>query len=209
MDAMSQPEAPQMAFCTTREASEILGVSLRTVQLWAEAGLLEAWKTSGGHRRILRNSVDRLLSTVPLADKATPHMDSALRILLVDDDPAVLRVWEQKMARWPMKPQVITAQNGVEALVRAGLKKPDLLVTDLQMPGMDGFQMLRQLTKIPELADVTIIVVTGLDPEEIETRGGIPESIPVLHKPMPFDQLRDIATVVALRKQREYLQTGT
>ncbi len=47
--------------CSTREAAERLGVSLRTVQLWTEAGLLRAWKTPGGHRRILTSSVDRLL----------------------------------------------------------------------------------------------------------------------------------------------------
>lgn len=46
---------------STREASEILGVSLRTVQLWVDSGVLEAWKTVGGHRRISRASVEALL----------------------------------------------------------------------------------------------------------------------------------------------------
>lgn len=45
---------------STREASEILGVSLRTVQLWVDSGILEAWKTAGGHRRISRASVEAL-----------------------------------------------------------------------------------------------------------------------------------------------------
>lgn len=46
---------------STREASEILGVSLRTVQLWVDSGVLEAWKTAGGHRRVSRASVEALL----------------------------------------------------------------------------------------------------------------------------------------------------
>ncbi|MBI2308921.1 MAG: helix-turn-helix domain-containing protein [Rhodocyclales bacterium] len=46
---------------STREASEILGVSLRTVQLWVDGGILEAWKTAGGHRRVSRASVEALL----------------------------------------------------------------------------------------------------------------------------------------------------
>lgn len=49
------------AFCTTREAAELLNVSLRTVQLWVDDGILQAWKTAGGHRRVQRESVDRLL----------------------------------------------------------------------------------------------------------------------------------------------------
>ena len=52
---------PEVYF-STREAAERLNVSLRTVQLWVEAGLLRAWKTEGGHRRILRSSLDELLA---------------------------------------------------------------------------------------------------------------------------------------------------
>lgn len=56
-------ELPERVFCTTREAAETLGVSVGTVQGWVENGWLEAWKTAGGHRRVLRASVHRLLST--------------------------------------------------------------------------------------------------------------------------------------------------
>lgn len=197
---MGQPEIPQKSFCTTREAAKILGVSLRTVQLWAEAGLLQAWKTTGGHRRILRSSMERMLAShKPI--EAAAATDAGLCVLVVEDDPVVLRVCERQMARWPMKPQIVTARNGYEALVRIGLSKPDLLITDLHMPEMDGFQMLQQLRNMSELADVTIVVVTGLDPEDVKARGGVPPGIPVLPKPIPFDRLRDIATVIAARKQ--------
>ena len=59
---MVQLKRIPMAFCTTREAAELLNVSLRTAQLWVEKGLLEAWKTSGGHRRISRQSIESLLA---------------------------------------------------------------------------------------------------------------------------------------------------
>jgi excisionase family DNA binding protein len=52
MGALDQSDPAQKPFSTTREVAKVLGVSLRTVQLWAEAGLLEAWRTEGGHRRI-------------------------------------------------------------------------------------------------------------------------------------------------------------
>lgn len=48
------------AFLTTREAAQVLGVSLRTVQLWVDGGTLDAWKTVGGHRRVTKESVERL-----------------------------------------------------------------------------------------------------------------------------------------------------
>jgi len=203
---LSQSDNQQKSFCTTREAAEVLGVSLRTVQLWAEAGLLEAWKTTGGHRRIVRSSMERLLTRHPPELDSAPASDPSLRILVVEDDPVLLQVYERRMARWPMKPLVLTAQNGFEALVRIGLRQPDLLVTDLQMPDMDGFQMLHQLRMMSELAQISIVVVTGLDVTEIKARGSVPEGIPVLPKPIPFNRLLDIATVLAARKQHQQAQ---
>lgn len=189
------------SFCTTREAAEMLGVSLRTAQMWTEAGLLEAWKTEGGHRRISRQSVERLLASGPGPRAMAPVPDNKLVILVVDDEAEILRLYERQMSRWPMHPEIITAKNGIEALVKLGLVMPDLLVTDLRMPDMDGFQMLQQLKAMPELADMTTVVVSGLDQAAIEA-GGVPAGIPVLPKPIPFDRLLDIATVVADLKRK-------
>ena len=190
------------AYCTTSEAARLLGVSLRTVQLWTEAGLLEARKTTGGHRRISRVSVEGLLHKRPVVEAPQSVDQPVLRILIVEDDAAVRKLCERVIARWPMPRVVETAANGFEALVKIGMMRPDLLITDLNMPEMDGFRMLRQLRSIPAVADMTIVVVTGLDTEEIARRGGVPEGIPVLPKPIPFDRLRDIATVLADRAQR-------
>lgn len=60
-------------YLTTREAAELLGVALRTAQLWVEAGTLRAWKTAGGHRRITRESVNALLARQVAAKSGTPE----------------------------------------------------------------------------------------------------------------------------------------
>lgn len=190
------------SFCTTREAAQMLGISVRTAQLWTEGGLLQAWKTGGGHRRISRQSVERLLAAGSTqAAQVQPPADR-LTILVVDDEPEVLELFQRRLGRWAMKPLVITAQNGLEALVRLGMNRPDLLVTDLHMPGLTGFKMLEQLRTMPELAGMTTVIVSGLEPEQIGAEGGVPAGIPVLPKPIPFERLQDIATVVAERKRR-------
>lgn len=206
---MARNERIQKTFCTTREAAQMLGVSLRTAQLWAESGLLEAWKTDGGHRRISRHSVERLLAS-PAAN--SPSNNSAqtaptipvtvppLSILVVEDERSLCRVYELTIARWDMKPVVATAHDGYEALIRMGMVRPDLLITDLRMPGMDGFRMLQTVRELPELAGMAIVVVTGLDPEEIADHGGLPEDIQVLPKPIPFAQLHEIAERVAVAR---------
>ncbi len=58
---MNHNKQTPKTFCTTQEAAKLLSVSLRTAQLWVESGLLEAWKTEGGHRRISRQSIESLL----------------------------------------------------------------------------------------------------------------------------------------------------
>lgn len=193
----------EKSFCTTREAAALLGVSVGTVQLWVESGLLRAWKTAGGHRRVLRGSVESLLHKRPaqalgaaaepepaLQTEAAPRR---LQVMVVDDDDLLLRLYRANLSRWPMGPQVNVVDNAVTALLMIGRDPPDLLITDLNMPGMDGFNMLRVLRSRPETVGINIVVVSGLDPADIAQHGGIPSGIEVLPKPIPFARLLAIA----------------
>lgn len=188
-------------------------MSLRTAQLWVESGQLQAWKTSGGHRRIARESVESLLAqpaeslllalTPSGGEEASENGEKApLSILVVEDEATLRLIYEVNLARWPLKPTVISAGDGYEALIRIGHSRPDLLIADLQMPGMDGFRMLRTIRSLPELANLAIVVVSGLDADDIAAHGGIPEGIPVLPKPVPFARLLEIAERVAADRGR-------
>jgi len=196
------------SFCTTREAAELLGISLRTAQLWVESGLLEAWKTEGGHRRITRASIERLLANPPApaaagADKAPPAAvdRSAFQILVVEDQEDLLKLYRLNLGRWAMAPNLVTASNGFEALIKIGNERPDLMIADLFMPDFDGFMMLNAIRSVPEYADMPIVVVTGLAPADIAERGELPKDIPVFPKPIPFAQLQRLAEDLARRKQ--------
>lgn len=176
-------------FCSTRDAADLLGVSLRTVQLWAEAGVLKAWKTAGGHRRITRKSVDVLLAQRAEALRARP-VDARFRLLIVEDDPDFLRLYQLHVSGWNLPIDVTTANNGFEALVQLGSSRPDLMITDLRMPGMDGVEMIRALRAGTATRDIDIIVVTAFLDTALRERGDIPEDITILSKPMSFDVLR-------------------
>jgi excisionase family DNA binding protein len=193
------PPHIEKTFCTTREAAALLGVSIGTVQLWVESDLLQAWKTAGGHRRVLRDSVDRLLHKsvqVPKlqAKSPTSEKERRLSVLVVEDDLSLLRLYQAKMSHWPIKLDLATADNAVAALLAIGRGGPDLLITDLNMPFTNGFEMLRVLIKAPEVVNTTIVVVSGLDAAEIARRGPVPPGVEVLQKPVPFDRLLAIAT---------------
>lgn len=203
----STRNATPKSYVTTYEAARMLGVTLRTVQVWSNAGVLDCWKTEGGHRRILRASVERLLvgRRDPVEGVAVDVVSrgdrprEALRILIVEDEPGLLRQYRLRLARWPMAPEVSVATNGIEGLVLLGSERPHLLIADLSMPEMDGIQMLRTLRTMKQIDSTEIVVVTGLDPGDVAERGGVPAGIPVLPKPIPFDQLQALAERLAVQ----------
>ena len=187
------PITVEKSFCTTREAATLLGVSVGTVQLWVESGLLQAWKTAGGHRRVLRDSVEGLLHKKPAPPPETVPAPRRMRVLVVEDDANLLRLYGAQIARWPLATDVTLVDNSINALLHMGRGGPDLLISDLHMPGMDGFGMLKVLHEAPEMAYTKVVVVTGLDADEVKARGGVPPGVEVLAKPIPFARLLSIA----------------
>lgn len=175
--------------CSTREAANLLGVSLRTVQLWVENGELQAWKTVGGHRRVSLLSVKKLMQSRQTKPASARPM---FRVLVLEDDPDLLKLYHLTMESWDMAPEVLTASNGFEGLIEIGKSNPDLLITDLKMPGMDGFELIRRLKGNSRYSGLHIVVVTGLSKSEIQQEGGLPKSVTVFSKPVPFPELESL-----------------
>lgn len=201
MTSHSSPEAAQAdpasaEVCSTKAAASLLGVSHRTVQLWVENGVLQAWKTAGGHRRILLTSLQRLVDqrnrAVAGARSGPPTATTApagRRIVMTDDDPALLRLAEREIAGWGLEARLVTARDGFDALIRIGETRPDLLISDLNLTGLDGFRMVRTLRADARYAGMAIIVISALDRATIASMG-LPADIPVLSKPVSFPELR-------------------
>lgn len=176
-------------YCTSREAAQLLGISVRTAQVWVEKGILEGWKTKGGHRRITRHSI---LQTINRRDEINaPH---SWPVLIVEDDPALLKLYRMQLSRWPFAVNIYTAPNGYEGLVMVGEVLPRLLICDLRIPGVNGFQIVRSLGVMERYKKMSIVVVSGLPPEEIEAYGGLPANVEIMGKPIAFSRLEEIAT---------------
>lgn len=175
-------------YCTTREAADRLGVAVSTVQLWTNNGSLRAWTTGGGHRRIACSSVDEMLAQrqIDSGDKSPGHH---LSMVIVEDNEQQLRLYKQQINSWNMSIDVVTAKDGYEGLVKIGKTIPDIIITDLKMPNMNGFQMVRALKVMPELQDSLIIVITGIREDEMEASGSLPDDIQVFTKPVQFKEL--------------------
>ncbi len=91
----------------------------------------------------------------------------AKKILVVDDSPTGLKSVTAVLKDY----DIITATDGKEALEKALSEKPDLIVLDVIMPNMDGFQACRKMKKSPELKDIPVIMLTSKDQKSDEFWG--------------------------------------
>lgn len=124
---------------------------------------------------------------------ANPANVIALRVLVVEDDAAMLRLYQAVLPTWPMLLDAAFVNNGTDAMFKMRRMRPHLLVLDLDVPGINGFNILNETFWHP---GTTVVVVSGLDEHQIHCFGGIPQGVEVLPKPVPFGRLMAIARKV-------------
>jgi CheY-like chemotaxis protein len=124
---------------------------------------------------------------------------AAPRVLIVDDDPWILRMVSTLLEKRGYA--IATASDGEEGLMRADQLRPDLIITDVMMPKLDGWSLVRALRSRPELALVPVIFLTALGGEEDRIRGFRLGADDYLPKPFRFEEL-DLRVANALKKAR-------
>ena len=186
-------------YLSTRQAAHRLGVSLGTVQNMVESGALEAWKTTGGHRRIPVTAVEALLAR--RRQGVTGGDSQRMDILITEDDATLQALYQMTIDGWELPIDLRIASTGFDGLLQVGQKVPDILIADLMMPGMDGFEMIRQLRANPALSRMDIMVVSAIEREEILARG-LPPDVTIFGKPIPFHEIKGFVLGRMASRQR-------
>lgn len=192
------PSASGPSYSTT-EVARLLNVSTQTVQKWVDLGHLLAWKTLGGHRRISAESVNVFVAgqTIPATTPKPPvpnktSKGGGLEVLVVDDDASQIELLEATLTRQYPQLTLLVANDGFNALLQVGQRLPDLLITDVVMNGMDGIEMLRSLRNNAHSAGLPAIAISNYSADEIRFRGGLPEGVEFLAKPVDRVRLYEI-----------------
>lgn len=102
-------------------------------------------------------------------------MERRAKILLVDDDPDFVEATKVVLESQPY--EVITALSGGEGLKKAREEKPDLVLLDIIMPDIDGFQVCQQLKKDPQLSQIPVIMITSFSDKYMETSLGVSQGL--------------------------------
>lgn len=191
--------------CTTQQAAQILGVSVTTVQQLVEAGVIEAWKTKGGHRRIPMAAVQAYKSSpksaVDVAQVGRAAHGPAV-ILVIEDNKMQRALYEKQISSWGLPAALTFCETGYQALIEIARSKPDILLADIVMDGIDGYEVVRTILTYPELADMNIAILSSLSVEELAERGGVPPGVVFFGKPVNFDELRGYLRACCAQKFR-------
>ena len=118
-------------------------------------------------------------------------------ILYVEDNEEVRLGYAKALKRYAK--ELYVANDGFEGLVKLGQHKPHVLITDLNMPGMDGFQMLSSLAQNSDATLERIFAITSLNELDIAKRGGLPNNVQVFFKPVDFIAL--LSAITSVREQ--------
>jgi excisionase family DNA binding protein len=154
-------------FLTTGDIASYCEVTNAAVLKWIDSGKLPVFTTPGGHYRILRTDFrDFLVQHGMFIDEGFfGKGHSNKRILIVDDEPAVVTFIESAL-RLEGKYALDSASDGFEAGQLVVSFQPDLIILDIMLPGMDGFEVCSRVKTDPKTAYIKVLAVTGFATDE-------------------------------------------
>jgi excisionase family DNA binding protein len=157
--------AQRKSVLTTFEAAKLCNVSYNTIKNWIKRDLLSAYRTAGGHLRIRYEELERFCRehSIPISDEG---VSLTRRVLVVDDEESIREALVEALAQYPERLEVHTAADGFEAGALLENLKPDLVVLDIVMPGLDGFKVCQRIRRSQSTKHTRILVLTGFPSEQ-------------------------------------------
>jgi DNA-binding response OmpR family regulator len=123
------------------------------------------------------------------------------KVLIVDDDVQTLRLVGLMLERQGFK--IVAASNGMQALQMSRTEKPDVIVLDVMMPDMDGYEVTRRLRKEPDTAEIPILMFTAKAQVDDKISGYDSGADDYLTKPIhPAELTAHLRALLARRKPR-------
>lgn len=190
-----------MEIFTVSQASKYCKVSSKTIINWIDGGHIKAYKTVGGHRRIKKEDLDQFLKEkgMPLPDEM--KAEERKRILVVDDDKIIVETIVQSLEEDEFGYEMISASDGFEAGLQVTHFKPDLLILDINMPDIDGYEVCEKVKTNPETKNTKIIVLSAYLDDDAFKQMKEYGADACFSKPLPLEQLKfEVAKLLGLKK---------
>ena len=190
-----------MEILTVSQAGKYCKVSPKTIINWIDAGHLKAYKTVGGHRRIKQEDLDQFLKEKGMPLPEEPKGEEKKKILVVDDDKIIVETIVQALEEDEFGYEMISASDGFEAGLQVNHFKPDLMILDIMMPDINGYEVCQKLKSVPETQDIKIIVLSAYLDDDAFRKMKEYGADTCFSKPLPLEQLKyEVAKLLGYKK---------
>jgi excisionase family DNA binding protein len=190
-----------MEILTVSQASKYCKVSSKTIINWIDQGYIKAYKTVGGHRRIKKEDLDKFLIDKGMPLPEEPKVEEKKKILVVDDDKIIVETIVQALEEDEYGYEMISASDGFEAGIQVSHFKPDLLILDIMMPDINGYEVCQKIKSSPETKDTKIIVLSAYLDDDAFNQMKEYGADACFSKPLPLEQLKfEVAKLLGLKK---------
>lgn len=185
---------------TVFTASKYCNVSSKTIINWVEAGHIKAYKTVGGTVASRKPTWRPSCGTRAFPFR-TRGMRAKEKILVVDDDMIIVESIVQALEEDEYDYEVISASDGFEAGLQVSHFHPDLVILDIMMPDIKGYEVCKKIKTNPKTSNTRIIVLSAyLDDEKFAQMKENGADV-CFSKPLPLTQLKDeVAKLLGLKE---------
>ncbi len=179
---------------SAHEVANICGVVNQTAINWIDKGHLEAYTTPGGQYRVYADVLAKFLQKqgMRLPDELKQILAEQARIeqvLVVEDDSDLNDMVKQFLDKRYPDFRVNQALDGYDAGKAITEYKPDVVILDINLPGVDGFKLCRQIKADENLSRPIVIAISGMDDGDTETRAHEAGADAFLKKPIELEAL--------------------
>jgi len=176
---------------TTGEVARYCHVTTNGVKKWIAEGKLKAFQLPGGHYRISKRDFREFLEYYKIPIEEEFFIESR-KILIVDDEPTIVELIKATLEKETEDYLIETAVDGYDALVKVGDFKPDLLILDMKMPRVDGYEVCKRILENPQTNHIRILAMTGQAEEEAIERMKNSGATAYILKPLDLTKLKQM-----------------
>lgn len=192
----TEAEMTADSLLSSHRAGQLLQVNPSSINKWVEQGRIPAFRTPGGHRRIRALDLVAFLREHEMPVPAPLEGIGVRRLLWVDDDETLLKSVRRHLSKLGDQVLAEYASNGIDAMVKVGAFRPNVIVLDIVMPELDGIEVCERLKASPDTRDIDIIIVSGQTTGDAAERAMKAGARVVFNKPV---KMADVLAELSIR----------
>ncbi|NRA55124.1 MAG: response regulator [Gammaproteobacteria bacterium] len=151
--------ASKKSYLTPNKVAELLMVSPSAIRLWSEKGDLKAMVTAGGHRRFKLEDIKQFACDKKI--QLNIVNDNKPKVLIVDDESLFAQFLKTALLVNDEELEVAISLDGFDAGIMVKEFQPTVVLLDIMMEGIDGFQVCKKIKQDPLLQHIRVIVLSG------------------------------------------------